>query len=229
MEKYTHLILKPSLLSRYGLPCIPYPFAIERFAAHPDQDLPIADMLYGLQQCSSDGDANWQEMEPAMERLVQLLTPEDTRPLIAAAGDTWWLEIGPVDLDSQLVAIQRGEKLIAAIIPREDGRLRIAVFRPLDSKSAEYLIGLGVNPHPDNGVCMRANNWEHALGSSAGMGNCYASERGEAYLSYWEKGIGVSWDGSEVAEWRLYRELVPRCPAHVAMELGVHFTFDEGS
>ena len=121
---------------------------------------------------------------------AELLAPDDARDVISAAGDHWWLEVGPVDLGGKLVTIQRGDALIAAITARDDGRLRVAVFRPLDAKGAEYLIGLGQVPHPEHGVCMRENNWEYALDCSAGNGNHYAAERGEAYLSYWEKGLG---------------------------------------
>jgi len=132
-----------------------------------------------------------------------------------------------VDLGDKLVTVQRGDDLIAAIAPRDDGRLRVAVFRPLDTKSAEYLTGLGQVPHPEHGVCMRENNWEYALDCSAGNSNHYASERGEAYLSYWEKGLGVSWDGTEVPEWRKQLNLVARPAAQVVVELGVHHSLSE--
>ena len=65
-----------------------------------------------------------------------------------------------MDLSGKLVAVQRGDVLIAAITARDDGRLRVVVFRPLDAKSAEYLIGLGQVPHPELGVFMRENNWD---------------------------------------------------------------------
>jgi hypothetical protein len=74
---------------------------------------------------------------------------------------------------------------------------------------------------------MRENNWEYALDCSAGNGNHYASERGEAYLSYWEKGLGISWDGTEVPEWRKQLNLVARPAAQVVVELGVHHSLSE--
>lgn len=226
MLNYAELHLKPSTLELYGLPDIPYPIPVDDLESVllNDQELPLAVILHGLQQRSRDGEAQWQQIEPAVDRLAGLLAPDDARQVITAAGDTWWLEVGAVDLGAKLVTIQRGGALIAAITPREDGRLRVAVFRPLDGKSAEYLIGLGQVPHPEHGVCMRENNWEYALDNSAGIGNHYASERGEAYLSYWEKGLGVSWDGTDVPEWRKQKDLVARSAAHVVTELGIYFT-----
>lgn len=226
MQPFAEMQLKPQALARYGLPDISYPVPVAdlRSALSEDGELPLAVMLHGLQHRSRDGEANWQQLEPAMDRLAHLLAPEDNREVISAAGDNWWLEIGPLDLDTRLVTVQRGGTLIAAIAAREDGRLRVAVFRPLDARSAGYLIGLGQAPHPEHGVCMRENNWEYALDCSAGMGNHYAADRGQAYLSYWEKGLGISRDGSEVPEWRKQVDRVARQAARVVTELGVHYT-----
>ena len=220
--------------SRSGLrpmacPTLVTPLTIEALqrAIGNQGELPHADMLFGLQLRSREGTADWQALEPALDRLAELVAPEDPREVIDVAGDTWWLEIGPVDLDQQIVTIQRKDLLVAAIRPREDGRLRIATYRPLDAKSAEYLLGLSLNPHPEHGVCMRDNNWEYALDCSAGTGNWYAFDRGEAHLSWWEHGIGISQDGDNQPHWRKMRNLIARRPAKVAIELGVRYSLRE--
>lgn len=224
MQNFAEIHLKPETLERYGLPDIlfPVPKAELQVALSGDGELPLAAMLHGLQQRSRDGEAQWQQVEHAMDRLAELLAPDDHREVISAAGDNWWLEIGPVDLRGRLVAVQRGDVLVAAVSAREDRRLRVAVYRQLDAKSAEYLIGLGQVPHPEHGVCMHENNWEYALDCSAGNGNHYAADRDEAYLSYWEKGLGVSWDGTDLPEWRKQQALVARPTARVVTELSVY-------
>lgn len=226
MQHWVELHFKPTTLDRYRLPDIPYfiPRTELQAAMSGEGDLPLALLLYGLQQRSRDGDALWQEVEPAMDRIAELLSPDDAREVVSAAGDHWWLEVGSVDLSTKLVTIQRGDNLVAAITSRNDGRLRVAVFRPLDAKSAAYLTGLGQVPDPEHGVCMRENNWEYALDSSAGNGNYYAAASGESYLSYWEKGLGISSDGSDVPVWRGQQNLVARPIARVVTELGVHYT-----
>lgn len=156
-----------------------------------------------------------------------MLAPEDARELIDVAGDTWWLEIGPVDLGKEIVTIQRKDLLIAALCPREDGRLRVAAYRPLDARSADMLISLGVHPHPEHGVCMRENNWEYALDSSVGLGNFYACEQGLSYRSWWEHGIGISNTGEIDPDWRAMLGLAPRRPAKLAIELGVRYSMRE--
>jgi hypothetical protein len=226
MPPVAELHLKADILARYGLPDIAYPVAAEDLhaAISEDGELPLELLLFRLQQQSRAGDAPWQLLEPAMDRLAELLEPDDPRDMLSAAGDTWWLEVGPVDLSEKLVTVQRGDDLIAAIRPREDGRLRVAVYRPLDAKSAHYLIGLGLRPHPVHGVNMRENNWEYALDCAAGMGNVYAAERGEAYLSNWLYGLGTSSDGQSIGEWYAQRALKERPAGRAIAEIGVYWT-----
>lgn len=226
MHNLTEIHLKPEILARYGLPDIAYPLPPGDLQAALSQDgeLPLAVMLHALQQHGAEAGVDWRHYAPAMNRLAQLLTADDGRAAAPVMGDDWWLELGPVDLAGELVTIQREESLIAAISAREDGRLRVAVFRPLDAKSAEYLTGLGQLPHPEHGVCMRENNWQYALDCSATLGNHYAAERGEAYLSYWERGLGLSREGDALSAWHAQRALNARPVAVVAAELGMHST-----
>lgn len=41
--------------------------------------------------------------------------------------------------------------------------------------------------------------------------------------SYWEKGLGISSDGTDVPKWRAQKDLVARRAALVATELGVRY------
>lgn len=223
--KALNLRLKPSTLEKYGLPYILYPMSDETFdmALAIDGELPLSSMLHALQNQSVAGEAEW-HLESAMERIAQLLAPDDPREVLVAAGEKWWVEIGPVDLGKAVVTIQRDEHLIAAICSTDHGRLRVAAFRPLDAKSIAYIISLAAKPHSQFGVCMRENNWEYALDCSVGMGNFYAFERGEAYLSYWENGLGLVSDGTQDAHWLAIRHLPSRQPALVVTELGVYYS-----
>lgn len=221
--------LKPEALAHYELPDILYPLPLESFdaALGDNGQLPFAAMLYQLQKQSRAGDADWQRLEPAMDRLAQLMAPDAPQPVLSATGDNWWLEVGPVDLGGPIITIQRGDKLIAALAATKDGRLRIAAYRPLDAKSATYAIGLGQKPHLDSGVCMRENNWEYALDCSAGNGNFYAYHRGEAYLSYWQSGLGSVADGTLDVHWYAMKDFSSRPAPVVVVELGIQYSFSE--
>jgi hypothetical protein len=130
------LRLKPATLAHYNLPDIPYPISLAAFdmALSGDGELPFASMLNQLQMRSKDGAADWQSLEPAKDRLAELLAPNDPRPLLSASGEEWWVEVGPVKLDGPIVTVQRGDKLIAAMSNTDGGRLRVAAYRPLDAK-----------------------------------------------------------------------------------------------
>jgi len=62
-------------------------------------------MLHGLHQRSRDGEAEWQQLEPAVDRLAELLAPDEAHDVVSAAGDHGWIEVGPVDLGGKLVTI----------------------------------------------------------------------------------------------------------------------------
>lgn len=220
------LRLKPTTLAQYNLPDILYPMSLGSFdaALGGDGELDFGQMLYQLQKRSRDGDADWQQLEPAMGRLAQLVAPDDPRPVLSATGENWWLEVGPVDLDGPIVTVQRGNVLIAALAATQEGSLRVASYRTLDGKSANYLLSLGLKPYLEHGVCMRANNWEYALDCSAGSGNFYAAERGEAYLSYWQSGIGNIADGSKDLHWLAMSNLTSRAASLTVAELGIQYS-----
>jgi hypothetical protein len=59
----------------------------------------------------------------AMLRLAQLLSQPDDWEFVVVAGDTWRLQLEPIDLRALIVTVQRGDNLLAAVQPRHDGRL----------------------------------------------------------------------------------------------------------
>jgi hypothetical protein len=82
--------LKPELLDRLGLPNIAYPVSAEHLtqAAADNGELSFELMLYGLQLKSSEAGHNWQTLEPAQSRLMEILDAADERESTTAAGDT---------------------------------------------------------------------------------------------------------------------------------------------
>ncbi len=223
MSSYRSIRLPSRTLQRYQLPDISYPIPkseVDQLLAG-SMDLPFKAMLEGLQEKSENLKKGWKQLEPAIETLSEILAPSHIPEIASVVGENWWLELGPVDLSDELVTIQRENQLIAAMTRRKDGRLRLAVYRPLDARSADALTSLGVNPHTDGTVAMRDNNWEYALDASASsIGQMMAAEAGQSYKSYWEKGLGISHDDSEIPEWLQQRELRHRPNQLVAVELG---------
>lgn len=209
MIDFVELQLAPEVLARLGLPDIGYP-------------VPLEALLLGLQQRSSDAGRDFRRYEPAMARLATLLAPaDDHRESVTVKGDGWWLEIGPVDLEGEVVTLQRDYEILAAISPRADGRLRAAVFRPLDASSAAKLRALAQRPDPDGRVCGHADNWQYARDIAAAPGQRYVAESDRAYLSDWPHGVGTLHDQTASPVYLVDRLPTPRRPAEVAIELGL--------
>ena len=173
MQSMIELHPKPDALHGLGLPAIPYPVALPAFqaAVANDGELPLADMLHGLQRRAAAPTADWRRLEPAMARLAELLASDDARESITTGGAGWWLELGPIDPGrNDILVLQRGPDLVAAIAPREDGRLRVAAYRPLDGHALETLLALAVLPAPPNDSADAPTCWERALHAAAASG-----------------------------------------------------------
>lgn len=221
------LKLKRETLDRYELPDALYPVAFEfaAMAAAEDGQLAWAALLHGIQETMSSANCDWRSLELQANALSDLIVAPKESASETAAGEEWWLEFGPVDLSKEIVTIQRQDEVLAAIQPREDGRLRVACYRVIEANTARILTGLGIHPHSKFGVCMRENNWEYALDSAGGMGNAYASMDGRTYRSYWKHGLGLDHEKKEVPEFFWQRNLIAQPPSRSAMQIGAWYTF----
>lgn len=217
---------KDAALERLGLPNIGYPVPAGLVPELVDAGghVPFEAQLYWLQEYVSRGGTDWLALEPAMLRLAELIAEPDQRDAATVAGDDWFLELRRVDLDSPIVTIQRGDHLLAALEPRDDGRLAAALYHPLDAKSLRYLLALARNPDEQGYVCLRENNWEFALDQACGsLRASYACERGEAYLSIWEYGLGVVGDGTLDRQFLAQHDAEPIAVNLAAIQIGTYY------
>lgn len=228
---FVELHLQPETLAELGLPDIGYLVPRDDFDFETGR-LHLATLLHGLQWKSAQPGTDWCALEPAMERLALLMTPDDGDAVVTAGSDDWGLAIGGVDLaredrDRRVVTIQRGPHLIAAIRPLPSGQLRVAAYRPLDYRSAALLVHLAQLPRPGYGVQAHKNNWEFAMASAASEEQAVAAARGDACLSFWALGLGRGAEGAERPAWREQGALPPRRAASVAAELGAWYTLSD--
>jgi hypothetical protein len=71
---------------------------------------------------------------------------------------------------------------------------------------------------------MCPNNWEYALDQAFQITAAwYARERGVAYLSVWETGLGLVSDGSTNEVFLTQSNAVPVPPNVVGMQLGTYY------
>ena len=143
MHQMIELHPKADALDVLGLPAIPYPVALPAFqaAVANDGDLPLADMLRGLQLRAADADIDWRRLEPAMARLSELLAGDDERDTVMLAGDGWRLEAGATAASAPLLTLQRDGDVVAAAA-RSPDCLHVTAYRPLDAGAIAILLRL---------------------------------------------------------------------------------------
>ena len=214
MHQMIELHPKPDALRGLGLPAIPYPVGLQVFqaAVSNDGELPLAEMLHGLQLRAAVPGCRWQPLVPAMTRLAELLAGDGDGTCTAAEGDGWWLDLGPVDLRGPVVTLRRDGVLVAVLADRGDGRLRVATWQPLDARSADLLMASGTGaPAGDadgSGQPAGADCWKRLRTAAAAPG---AGEDGPV-LAFNPEGLVIP-PGDDVSG--------PRPAAHVASELEV--------
>jgi len=219
---YKELRLNKESLDEYELPDIGYPVPVSRYdeIGQPGGRIDLKVLLFWLQEYSALNASKWLGLETAIFRLAVLLAPEDRRRQIRVYGDNWFLVCGAVDLDQEIITIQRQEHLIAAMNCLKDGQLCVCSYRPLDADSARYLIRLSQNP--DSAV--EKSNWECAK-RLAEEKDPDTHEKGEAYLKTWEFGLGVNTDHRPIEPWYSKRESASIPHNLSAMQLGVCYEY----
>ncbi|TXS92865.1 hypothetical protein FV139_12930 [Parahaliea maris] len=214
MPQPTRLAFHYELLGQLGLP--PASELLDDHGAVPCAGLedsvgatsPPA-MLYELQCSSARRHSDWLAMEYSMQRLLEQLggvppygrsVDQGVAPVRSARNEAWWLELGPVDFDDDVITLEREGYMLGALAATEEGRLRLTAYRPLDARSLSLLVELAAHPHPRLGVAMRETNWLLAVDKAAELDHFLAAEQGEAYLAHWPGGLGES--GGAEAPWQ---------------------------
>jgi len=213
-----------AVMAHDGLPDIEYPVPLAFITDFDPRTARVGldDLLFWLQCYTEPGAIDPLPFAPAMRRLAELLATGIHDEPDAIEGANWYLRLGAVDLDGEIVTLQRGGRLLAAVHHDAAGRVVASAFDALDAQAIRLLTGCAAKPAPDGSVCLRPNNWEYARDAAAGMGQAYAADRGETHLSYWEFGIGRTRDGEVVPAWLRQRDAVAWRPSLLAAQLAVH-------
>jgi hypothetical protein len=189
-------------------------------AARPRAPLPYPAMLRGLQLRAARR-SDWRVLAPAMTRLAELIAGVEAGTDADAAADGaacratgagWTVEVGPLDLDAPVVALQRGDALLAAVGPAPGGGLRVAAFEPLCAVGCERLLALAALP--------AGNAWPRALEAARADGERAQELMGAAHLTAWPEGLGHGAAARASGPcWESQAGRAPRRPAVVAAEL----------
>ncbi len=224
---WMELWLRPAQADALGLDAGPWPVPAALLGELVGQPrLPLALLLHGLQRWASDAglDGAWPparggtpapafaRLQAQMRPLIHHLAGRDHRAWGSAQGDEWWLQLGAIDLDGPLVAVQRGEERLAAVAPGAGGGLVAAAYAPLDAEACRLLTGLARTVDGLTGADLRQHAFLEAIALANGPVAFRARLRGETHLVAWERGIGEA--GARPA---------PMRPAELAIQLGAWY------
>jgi hypothetical protein len=222
MTTFAKMRWKAEKLKEIGLPDCDYPIPADllpEVIVSGEMILPEY-LLCWMQEYSSTLSEGWEELEPAMSALIEILASDDAKMESSVEGDDWALKLGPVDLTKKIVTIQRGGRVLAALNPLEDESLRLSIYAPLDADSLKRIYLMS-----DKVLSMGYDsNWEVAvtLGRKFYQ-SVMRNNEGKSYTSIWDYGLGF--DSNKEKDERYYsqRDITPARTAVAAIQLGVYY------
>ena len=229
--KFTKLTLRAAVLARLGLPDIPYevPSAHFEHAGSDFDELPLAAMLFALQQRAAHGEADWLKLVPAMNALVLALQKSGwvgTSTLVGTTtlkGADFTIQFDEIDLDGYCIAIHRRGRIVAVLTEADGGRVKAQLFHPPCARTIETLIAFSRNADENGRLPYYGTPWQSAEDTAASNSQYYAAEAGRTYLAPWHFGVGIGWDKAPTAEWMGARvQLRPTDPASAAFAINAH-------
>lgn len=226
MTKFAKMRWKPEKLKTRGLPDCDYPIPADllpEIIISGEMILPEY-LLCWMQAYSSTLSEGWNELEPPMSALIEILAHDHTKMEMSVEGDDWALQLGPVDLTKKIVTIQRGGRVLAALNPLEDESLRLSIYAPLDADSLKRLyimsskqLSMGYDTNWEVAVTFGRKFYQSSIRNDAG----------QSYTSIWDYGLGF--DSNKEKDDRYYsqRNITPVRTAVAAMQLGVYYELGE--
>jgi hypothetical protein len=216
--KFTEFPLSDEVRARLCLPDIPYEVpAIYAEIIGIDPNAPPLDaMLYALQVRAEKEAVDWLKLAPAMDRLVALLGERKWPSASLIETDTSFVRFGEVDLDGEVITVQRQERIVAAFQAIEGKQLVTQLFHPPCWRTISTILSLNMRPNEDGVIPYYGTNWDYAADSAAGNGQYYAAEAGRTYLAHWNSGVGIGFDGERLDLWMKARREAKSWPEHRA-------------
>jgi hypothetical protein len=215
-------------LRKHELPNIGYPVpsAALKHAASGDIGIGPEELFYWLQLYTEMDCVFWSDHLSAMETLAKTISSATGRGAMVIESETFWLELGPVDLKAgDIVTVQRSGLLLGAFEKVSENKLRFAAFHALDGNAIRWVLALARKPGLYDYDRVDPTKWESACHYSTKISQAYASKAGRAYISRWEFGLGISSDGSEVRDWFVQRNTPMLDPQSVAVQIDTYRKF----
>lgn len=212
--RFSQITLPSYVLSGLGLPDIPYevPAAyFDHFGVKIDE-LPLEAMLYALQKRAAHEKADWLKLASAIDALVYALKQQGWSGARIIDRPDFSLPLAEIDLDGDVIAIQRQGKIMAALAQTDGGRIKAQLFHPPCARTVETLISLSQNADENGKLPYYGTPWSSAEDAAASNGQYYAAMEGRTFFAHWSHGVDLGWGKEPIPEWIAAREQLKPWP-----------------
>jgi hypothetical protein len=216
---FTEIRLPQTTLAAFALPDIPYEVPkvyFDHVGVDPETP-PLAAMLFALQKRAAHEKADWLKLAPAMDALVHALLNDGSPGMTIIDRPNFTIMLDQIDLDGDVIAIQRRDRIVAVLAQAPGGRVKAQLFHPPCAGTIEMLISLSYNADADGNLPYYGSHWDSAQGTAASTSQFYASVAGRTYLAPWDFGVGLGWDKQPIEEWVHARSLLKPWPNDQAL------------
>lgn len=204
----TQIILPSEVLAALGLPDIPYevPTVFFDHCGVALDDPPLEAMLYALQKRAAHEKTDWLKLVPAMDALVHALGERGWSGEQIIDRPDFTLPLAEIDLDCDVMTIQRQGRIVAALAQTDGGRIKAQLFHPPCARTVDTLISLSQNADENGQLPYYGTPWNSAEDTAASNSQFYAATAGKTFLAHWSYGVGLGWDKELIPEWITARE-----------------------
>ena len=224
MSGFAKLSWQPSALDGLGLPQAKYPIPISCFqnVLVGGRSVSAANLIAWTMDYLDEATEDRADYELLLlviaERHAQPDAPSRIR-LESRSEHRWSLWLGPVDVTGEIVTIEEGEHVLAAMQRAEPDRICACAYGAAGAYVSRHLLGyaqeleMGIFP---------IDSFEEAKGRTGRTANMYALLESSTHSVYWPHGLGWNVDGTFDGRYRNRLQPNPIPAAWLAFLLDVY-------
>ncbi|MFA3790894.1 ADP-ribosylglycohydrolase family protein [Aliiglaciecola sp. SL4] len=229
MTSFVALKINTETLQKWSLPEQEYFLPTEALiAAASNQGKLLPELLlHGLQTKLNDKEIDKAKLLPGLEALCYVLYEPELEQGSECAGVDWSLKYGSIDLaKDEIVTIQCRNRLVAAFTLK-DSQLVMCAYEFLDDNALSMVKRICSDLDPAGRACSPEKKFKYNIDRSGKISQAYASDAGNNYISYWQYGLGKSFNGEIVENWRKLIDLTAIPSMHTGTQLQVREFFHQ--
>ena len=198
MSGFAKLSWESSALDRLGMPHADYPIPITCFqkVLTGGRSVSAANLIAWIMDYLDEATEDRADYEALLLGIAESHAQPDapSRVWLESRSEyRWSLWLGPVDITGEIVTIEHGEHLLAAMQRADPDRICACAYGAAGAYVSRHLRGyageLEMGTFP-------INSFEEAKGRTGRTANMYALLEGRTHSVYWPHGLGWNVDGT---------------------------------